>query len=344
MNIWVDIANPPQVLFLRPIISELERRGYKLLVTTRRHSETISLADRSGLSHKVIGAHGGGTLLGKGIALVYRALRSVLYFRNQNVSLALSSSSYSQAIAAKLMNVPLITFNDYEGNPGLHIICRVAEKILVPNVFARENLYPYGVSEDRIEQYNGLKENVYLSEFMPDPSFLDSINIPKEKILVTMRPASEVSAYHQFENPLFEEALKFIASHKNTLIILLSRNPKQRRNYEKLGLTNAIFPNTVLDGPNLIYYSDVIVGAGGTMNREAVVLGTPVYSLFMGRLGSVDRFLINSGKMIRIKDCFKIKWIKIIKKNPLENKYQWARRDLIAEIVDRILDQRTDLM
>ena len=129
--------------------------------------------------HKVIGAHGGGTFLGKGWAIVLRALKSVWYLRNQNISLAVSSSSYSQAIAAKWMRVPLITFNDYEGNPGLHIVCRVAEKILVPDVFSKQNLYPYGALEDQIEFYNGLKESVYLSGFVPDPRFLESINIPE---------------------------------------------------------------------------------------------------------------------------------------------------------------------
>jgi hypothetical protein len=338
MNIWVDIANPPQVLFMRPIIAELEKRAHRLIVTTRRHSEAISLADRYGLTHKVIGAHGGSTLIGKGGAIVFRALSSVWYLRHQNISLAVSSSSYSQAIAAKWLNIPLITFNDYEGNPGLNIICRVAEKILVPNVFSRQNLYAYGASEDQIEFYNGLKENVYLSDFVPDPMFLESAGIPKDKILVTMRPASEVSAYHQFENPLFEEALNYIARHDNTIIILLPRNPEQRQKYESLGLANVIFPNGVLDGPNLVYYSDLIVGAGGTMNREAVVLGSPVYSLFMGRLGSVDRHLIDSGKLIWIKDSPDIQRIKIAKKNNLENKHQQISQNLVTEIVNKILE------
>ena len=108
MNIWVDIANPPQVLFLRPIIAELTKRGHRLIVTTRRHSESISLADRYGLSHKVIGVHGGGTLIGKGAAIVSRALSSVWYLRRQGISLAVGSSSYSQAIAAKWMNIPYL--------------------------------------------------------------------------------------------------------------------------------------------------------------------------------------------------------------------------------------------
>jgi hypothetical protein len=343
MNIWVDIANPPQVLFLRPIIAELRRRGHYLVITTRNHSETVSLADGYGLAHKVIGAHGGRTLGGKGIAVIFRALKSILYLRNRGISLAVGSSSYSQALAAKLMNVPLVTFNDYEGNPGLHIICRIAEKILVPNIFSRENLYPYGTSEDRIEFYNGIKENVYLGEFVPAPGFLDSINISSEDILVTMRPASEVSAYHQFENPLFEEALHYIAGRGNTKVIVLPRNLEQRRRYEKIGLGNIVFPENVLDGPNLVYHSDLIVGAGGTMNREAVVLGTPVYSLFMGRLGSVDKALIDSGKIIWVRDSADIKRINVAKKNGLGNDYKWKGRNLVSEVVDKILKINVDV-
>jgi uncharacterized protein len=339
MNIWVDIANPPQVLFLRPIIAELDKRGHHLVITTRKHSETILLADRFGIRHKVIGAHGGATFWGKGVAIVLRALRSIWYLRKQNISLAVSSSSYSQAIAAKLMRVPLITFNDYEGNPGLHIICRVAKKILVPNVFSRENLYSYGASEGQIEFYNGIKENVYLGEFVPDPNFLDGMNISKDKIVVAMRPASEVSAYHQFENPLFEEALKYVAGQENTKIILLPRNSEQRRKYERLGLDNIIFPKNVLDGPNLVYYSDLIIGAGGTMNREAVVLGTPVYSLFMGRLGSVDKTLIDSGRLVWIKDSDDLRRIKVTKKNnPKPEYHQNAGQNLVSELVDKILE------
>jgi len=338
MKIWVDIANSPQVLFMSPIIAELHRRGYELVITTRQHSETVSLADYYGFSHTVIGAHGGGTLIGKVVAIVIRALRLIWFLRRQHIDLAISGSSFSQALAVKWMHIPLIAFNDYEGNPGMHIICRVARKILVPNVFSKQNLYHYGASEDQIESYNGLKENIYLSEFVPDQGFLENAGIPPDKILVTMRPASDVSAYHQFENPLFEEALNYIARHNNTVVIVLPRNAKQRQKYEALGLSNVLFPSRILDGPNLIYYSDLIVGAGGTMNREAVILGSSVYSLFMGMLGSIDQHLIDSGKLIWIKDSSEIQKIKISKKNNFESNFQQTGQNLVTEIVNKILE------
>ena len=153
-----------------------------------------------------------------------------------------------------------------------------------------------------------------------------------------MRPASEVSAYHQFENPLFDEALNYVSHHENIFIILLPRNAQQRQKYEALKLPNVLIPSRVLDGPNLVYFSDLIVGAGGTMNREAVVLGSPVYSLFMGMLGSIDKKLIELGKMHWIRDRSEIQKIKISKKNNLELSYKQTSQDLITEIVDKILE------
>jgi uncharacterized protein len=338
MKIWIDIANSPQVLFMNPIIKELQKRGYDLVITTRQHSETVSLADSFGFSHTVIGAHGGGSFIGKGLALILRAIRLIWFLREKHVDLAVSGSSYSQAMVSACMRIPYIAFNDYEGNPGMHIVCRVARKILVPNVFSKQNLFHYGASEDKIESYNGMKENVYLSDFVPDTKFLEKAGIPSEKILVTMRPASEVSAYHQFENPLFEKALDYIASQDNTYIIVLSRNTSQHEKYAARGLSNVIFPSNILDGPNLIYYSDLVVGGGGTMNREAVVLGTPVYSLFLGLLGSIDKNLIDSGKMNWINDSSQIQRINISKKKNIQPAYQSIGQNLVKEVVDKILE------
>jgi len=337
MKIWVDIANSPQVLFMSPLIAELQERGCELVITTRQHSETVALANQNGFSHTVIGAHGGGTLSGKGGAIAVRALRLILFLRKHRIDLAISGSSYSQALAAKWMKIPFVAFNDYEGNPGMHIVCRLARKILVPNVFSKENLFRYGASANQIESYQGLKENVYLSKFVPDRLFLENAGISPQKILVTMRPASDVSAYHQFENPLFIEALNYAAHHDNTTVVVLSRNANQRQKYADLELPNVIFPSHVLDGPNLIYYSDLIIGAGGTMNREAVVLGSPVYSLFMGLLGSIDRHLIESGKLTWIKDNSEIQKIKLVKKNGLDASFQQAGQTLVTDIIDKLL-------
>ncbi|GAB4504805.1 MAG: DUF354 domain-containing protein [Anaerolineales bacterium] len=336
MNIWVDIANPPQVLFMQPLIGEMQRRKHRVFVTTRHHSEAVELADHYGLSHKAIGAHGGGSSTGKGIATIVRALQLAQYLASKKINLAVSGSSYSQAVAAKLLHIPFVTLTDYEGNPGLHIVCRVARKILTPRFFAGQNLLRYGALENKIVHYNGLKENIYLDLFVPAPSFWENTGIPAEKFMITMRPESDVSAYHQFENPLFDETLEYLAHQKDTFIVLLPRNAKQKEKYQALGLPNLFIPSRVLSGPDLIYHSDLVVGAGGTMNREAVVLGNIVYSLFMGQIGSVDKYLIDTGKMHWIGSTSEIPTIEIRKKHLRRRDH--ADDTLAREVTDLILE------
>jgi uncharacterized protein len=340
MRIWIDLATAPQVLFMRPVISELQKRGHNLLITTREFTETVSLADRYQLAHTVIGAHGGATMIGKGVASVLRAAQLARLARQYGANLALSCSSFSQAMAAPLLRIPMVSCADYEGNPGGHIMCRVARRIIVPDVFHKPNLQEYGASLAKIVSYGGIKENVYLADFVPGPQFLESAGIPPNRIIVAMRPPSEVSSYHRFKNPVFDELLRWASSHSNGVVVLLPRGGEQRLLYEEMALENVLIPRQVLDGPNLIYYSDLVIGAGGTMNREATVLGTPVYTIFKGRLGSVDQFLIESGKMVRIEDGADTPRISFCKKTQAAPDWQRNGRGLVNEVVDKILEVR----
>lgn len=337
MKIWVDVVTPAQVLFLHPIISELRRRDYRLILTTRHCTETVALANRYQLPHTTIGMHGGGSFVGKSFAIILRAVALTMLLKHQPVVLAISHSSYSQALVAAALRLPFVAMTDYEGHPGMRIVCHVAKRILVPYVFSKEKLYELGATARQVETYNGLKEDISLAGFQPDPLFLQSLGVSPDKILVTMRPASEVAAYHQFENPFFEETLQYIAQAPETFIVVLPRTVEQRQRYEALQLSNVMFPDQVLDGPNLIYHSDLVVGAGGTMNREARALGTPAYTLFRGILGSVDKYLIETGTMVHVMDTPDLPKIKLCKKPPVP--YTSHKNDhlLVGEVVDRIL-------
>jgi hypothetical protein len=336
MTIWIDIATAAQVLFMAPIAAELRTRGYEVMITSREFAETTALADRHGLEHTVLGKHGGESLAGKSVAIGIRALRLLWFLRAQKISLAVSHSSYSQALAAGLVRIPFVALNDYEGHPGMRIVCRVARRILVPQSFDPRRLAPYGAANGQVETYNGLKEHVYLSTFEPDPRFLAKMGVLPDKVVVTMRPASDISAYHQFENPLFREILESISEHPEAFIVLLPRTSRQREEYGDLRASNVLIPDRVLDGPNLIHHSDLVIGAGGTMNREATVLGTPVYTIFKGELGSVDQHLIESGKMVRVETASDIPKIRIIKKRR-DGTLPRERQALVGELVDRIL-------
>ena len=152
-----------------------------------------------------------------------------------------------------------------------------------------------------------------------------------------MRPPSVVSAYHRFSNTVFDETVSYVAGHARTVVVLLPRGVEQRREYAGLGLPNVIIPREVVDGPQLVYCSDLVVGAGGTMNREATVLGTPVYTQFQGQSGSVDEYLIKQGKMVRVVDSVDIPRIKVCKKQLAVGEPWKQGAGLVCEVVDRIL-------
>ncbi len=337
MKIWADLASAPQVLFMQPLIAEMRRRGHEVLITTRGFTETTALADRCGLEHTPVGVHGGKTMLGKVTANFKRAARLARLVWPHHVSLAVSHGSLGQAIAAAWLRIPIVAMGDYEGQPGGHVVCRVARRLIVPDALNRANLRRFGATDAKIVSYPGIKEQVYLAAFRPDPAFRDRLGIPVESIVATMRPPSVVSAYHRFRNTVFDETLSYVAGHARTVIVLLPRGDEQRHEYVGLGLPNVIIPREVVDGPQLVYCSDLVVGAGGTMNREATVLGTPAYTQFQGQRPSVDDYLIQQGKMVRIVDSVDIPTIKVCKKQSTDAEPWKQGAGLVSDIVDKIL-------
>lgn len=337
MKIWIDLATAPQVLFMQPLIAEMRTRGHEVFITTRDFTETVELANRSGLEHVSIGAHGGGTMLGKITANFQRAARLTQLIQSQQIALAVSHGSISQSLVAARLRVPFVVLGDYEGQPNAHFIYRVAKRIIVPGVFKKANIYRYGATDAKIVSYSGIKEQVYLATFKPDPAFRAKLGIPVETIIATMRPPSTVSAYHRFENTIFDDTLSYIAGHASTVVVLLPRGVEQKQTYAGLGLPNVLIPNEVVDGPQLVYCSDLVVGAGGTMNREATVLGTPAYTQFQGLRSSVDDYLISQGKMMRVVDKIDIPNIKVCKKPSIQGEPWKQGAGLVREVVDKIL-------
>lgn len=333
------MAHSPQVLFFRPLIAELQKRGHELILTTRKSAETVELADRLGYDHTPIGGHGGEHRLGKMTALGMRAAGLVRHVAGKRIDLVLNHGSYAEGLAVGLLRKPMVLMYDYEGHPGLHILCRVANKILVPYVFNKESLYRYGATPDKVGHFQGLKENIYLSDFRPDPDFLADNGIPADKILVTLRPPNPIATYHQFENPLFDQVFEAVVNHPETYLVVLPRTVEQRHYYKGLNRDNILVPD-VLNGPDLVYYSDLVIGAGGTMNREAATLGTPVYTVFKGLWGSVDQHLIETGQMVRLQESSDIDKVKIVRKQKdaaVADRLAAAGQGLLDSVVDEIL-------
>jgi predicted glycosyltransferase len=303
MRIWIDLANSPHVPFFRALMPEFVARGHQVEISARDFAQTIELATNAGMLPHVIGGHGGGKLAGKAGNLVGRAAALRKWAHDRGFDLAVSHNSYAQISAAAALGIRSVTLMDYEHQPANHLAFRLASRVIVPRAFPAHELKKYGASTRKVKRYDGIKEDVYLAGFTPDPEFgevLRKLGIASEDVLVVVRPPAREALYHRFENELFAELLARVSSGDGVKVILLPRTDAQRAEYAERKLANVIMPQEALDGSNLIAAADLVISAGGTMNREAAALGVPAASVYAGRWAAIDEALVKEGRLRRV--------------------------------------------
>ena len=305
MNVWVDLTNSPHVLVMRPVIESLRARGHQVQVTARDFAQTLELCDRFGIEHTQLGRHRGGGLAAKARGLASRSLALARWARGRRFDLALGHGSNDVTVAAALLRIPCSTTFDYEWATIQHNVnCRLAQAVVVPDVIPPDRLRRYGAG-GKIHAYPGLKEEYYLADFEPDDGVLDELGLHPDRPIAVVRTAPEVSLYHRFENDLFAAVLERL---RGAQAVVLPRTPEQRAELLRAG--GLIVPEHAIDAQSLIAFADLVVSAGGTMNREAVALGTPVFTVFEGRLGAVDERLIAEGRLRRLNGAAEVELVK----------------------------------
>ncbi len=299
MRIWIDLTNSPHVLVMRPVIERLRADGHEVRVTARDFAQTLELCERFGIEHTEIGRHRGERLGAKAFGLASRSAALVRWARadarttGARFDLALGHGSNDVSVAAALLRVPSSTMFDYEWATVQHNVnCRLAKAVVVPDAIPPLRLERYG-ARGKVRGYAGLKEEYYLADFQPDTAVLGELGLDRARPIVVVRTPPEVSLYHRFENDLFAQVLarlRSAAAAHGAQPVVLPRLPSQRE--ELRGVPGFVVPDHAIDAQSLIALADLVISAGGTMNREAVALGTPVYTTFQGRLGAVDERLI----------------------------------------------------
>jgi predicted glycosyltransferase len=303
MLIWIDLANSPHVPFFRALAREFAGRGHEVVATARDFAQTVELAERAGLAPVVIGVHGGGKLAGKAGNLIGRAAALARWAHGRGFDLAVSHNSYAQVAAARALGIKSVTLMDYEHQPANHLAFRLATRVIVPRAFPEEALRRYGAGRKKVRRYDGTKEDVYLADFAPDPHFAETLRhlgVNKEDILVVVRPPAREALYHRFDNELFDELLKRLSARTDVKVILLARTDAQRAAYAERAGANMILPRAALDGANLLFAADLVISAGGTMNREAAALGVPAATIYAGRWAAIDEELVREQRLTRI--------------------------------------------
>jgi predicted glycosyltransferase len=316
MRIWVDMTAAAHPLVLRPIVARLAARGHEVEVTARDYGQTLGILDRLGIEHRAIGTHAGAGVGRKGAATARRSVALARWARGRRFALGLGHGSVDLAAVGTLLRIPTVQMQDYE-HAGLQrqLAFRAARRILAPDAIPLEAMRRAGARPAKVFRYPGLKEDYYLADLSPDHGVVGALGLDAkgidaeradDRVLAVVRPPPETSAYHR-GNPVYAGVLDRLAADRRTITVLIPRSdgqgPAARERFALAGREGAlVVPGRAVDAQSLVALCDLVISAGGTMNREAVALGTPVYTIFSGRLGAVDEALIAAGRLMPLAD------------------------------------------
>lgn len=333
-KIWIDLDNSPHVLFFKPIIDELQKRKYSVVITARDCFQVIGLANMYKLNYKKIGTHFGKNKIMKVLGLTVRALQLLPFALKEKPALALSHGSRAQALVANLLCMDSVIAYDYEFAKTL--FCTKPKWFMVPELLVN-------VSDNRKKalSYPGIKEDVYVPFFKPDDSIRSELGITDNEICISIRPPATEAHYHNPDSePIFEEIVNSFSRNDLVRMIVLPRSNNQKESIkekwpELINNKKLIIPEKVYDGLNLIWASDLVISGGGTMNREAAALRVPVYSIFRGKTGAVDRFLVQEKRLVMIENVEDVKRINISKR--IRNTIDAASTRTLDAVVNNII-------
>ena len=341
-TVWVDLDNAPHVPFFRPLILGLERRGHRVLVTVRDFGYTRDLIEGTGIPYVLIGRHSGRNIFRKVFGILWRVVLLVRWSAGRKIDVAVSHGSRALVLASAVRRTPCVTMYDYEF-VSTSVLNRLSSKVLLPSILPADLLISQGVDAKRLARYPGLKEEIYLGDFTPDPSILDSLGVEPSQVIAVIRPPATAAHYH---NPLSEEITQAlfdrISGLENVVGVVTPRTASQADSIRRSLANPSNF--RVLDRPvsglNLIAHADLVVGGGGTMNREAALLGVPVYSVFTAKVGTIDKTLSDAGKMTLIRtlaDIDRVKFVKRDRSDYAARMDQWRKRS--EELVEFICNE-----
>ncbi len=343
-KIWIDIDNSPHVPFFLPIIAALEKRGHTVLLTARDTYQVCELLEFHHLKCKVVGGHWGKNRILKTLGTLARAARLIPLALKEKPDLAVSLFSRAQLLACRALGVPMVVTFDYEFVEKMQFLR--PDWILIPEVMPASVA---GEAKKGTLHYPGLKEDVYVPGFKADPCLKAQLGFNETDLLVTVRPPATQAHYHNPESDkLMTAALAFLIRQEDVRIILLPRNEHQSIELQKewadaIASGKVRIPARVMDGLNLIWNSDLVISGGGTMNREAAALGVPVYSIFRGKIGAVDRYLATTGRMVLVENVDDIQSkIALVRRDRTRRDYSGANSALrsISEAIISIAEQQ----
>ncbi|MBL7975942.1 MAG: DUF354 domain-containing protein [Candidatus Kapabacteria bacterium] len=343
MRIWIDIDNSPHVPFFTPLIAAWQARGDSVLITSRKYAQTRELLTNAGFPFTEVGEHAGASKVKKVLNLIQRSLQLRSVIKTFKPDVAVSHGSRALSVTSKMIGLPNVLFFDYEWTE-MSIFKRCATVLSCPEVLPSNVLQQAHIPLQKIIRYNGFKEELYLPSFVPDASFRSSLNIPDDKVFVTIRPSSMTSNYHDSRSEeILVQLIKRFVHQPQAIGLITPRTEVDKQLAERVieqeHITNVRIATTALPGMQLLYWSDLVVSGGGTMNREAALLGTPTVSMFTGKRPAIDEYLSSQGKLRFIESPAQVADIPFTKHSHNPN-YRYTNNGLVPqlmEIVDSVV-------
>ena len=337
-KIWIDLDNSPHVPFFSPIIEELNKRGYQVALTARDCFQVCGLADLFNMRYTRIGRHYGKNKALKVAGTLIRSFQLLPTALKEKPAIAVSHGSRAQLITAWCLRIPVLMLFDYEYTQTLGFVAPNWK--MGPEVLAHGNT---GYHNNHILFYPGIKEDVYVPTFTPNQACLDELGLKEDDFIVTIRPPATEAHYHNPESEkLFIAVVERLADHRDLRMVILPRNEKKQTAWIKNKWSSLcdegkiIIPDHALNGLDLIWFSDLVISGGGTMNREAAALGVPVYSIFRGKIGSVDRYLSEKGKLVLLTNLEEVKTKLRVKRRDKSQQFNKQSRPALETIVNQI--------
>jgi len=337
-RVWIDIDNSPHVPFFLPIIDELRSRGTDVILTARDIYQVCDLLEFYKLPCQVIGRHYGKNKALKVLGNCLRAVQLMPTTRKSRPDLALSHGSRAQILVCKALGIPSVMMHDYEHSTKTGFL--TPDWVFMPDVIPNRAM---SGNENRILKYPGIKEDVYVPRFRPEPSVLKQLGIGEDDLVVTLRPPATEAHYHNPESEsLFAETVRMLAEQSHVRAVTLPRNVRQAEQLRQewagvIAEGRMIIPARPVDGLNIIWFSDLVISGGGTMNREAAALGVPVYSIFRGKIGAVDQYLEKTGRLTLIESVHEVRQKIALRRRNRTEQPNWGDRPTLRFIVDNIV-------
>jgi len=338
VKIWIDLDNTPHVPLFIPIARELERRGHEVVFTARDAFQVCELASQKGIPYRRIGRHYGKRSFMKVAGLFWRSLQLLPFALRERPMLALSHGARSQIVVGNLLRIPTVLAIDYEFARTLPLAG--PRWTLVPDAISA--VKAFGGRSSRLLTYRGIKEDVYAPDFEPDATLLNALQLDANDVIVTVRPPATEAHYHNPESDgLLTALMERVCNGEGVRAVLLPRNKNQeeqlRASHPRWFMNRkTVVPARAVDGMNLLWFSDLVVSGGGTMNREAAALGVPVYSIFRGKTGAVDRRLEQEGRLTLVRDIEDVKTKIVFRRRDKSRRMDARPREALSDIVDHI--------